>query len=171
MKNLHLVLITISMLPICVMAVLCVQQRRRQDPLLYYGKLKLTHPIHGGFTYALDGGSITANLVDSNGVRLDIVCSPPGGLDGKSDISVYMGSTQQMWSNTAKPIERGGHEAKQIAEYVASIMPSMRNELERQEILHELDDAVVDKVLLEQCRLANRVVEILTTTDPLQEEW
>ena len=146
--------------PICVRI---ETNRRRQNPELYYGELRLVEPIVGGFTYALDGGSTTANLVDSNGVKLNIVCSPPGGLDGVSSTKIYLGTREEMWRNEARPIEQGSVEAKRIAEYVASVIPSIEAELVRQKTRNNLDEQLIANCIDEQERMARRIIDALNS--------
>ena len=159
----------------------------KSDPRRYYGALKLQPPIkHSGFSYFLDGGTITTVLTDANDVELHLSFSPPGEFFG--DTEVFIGTKDQMWADyharnethgppdsdyemQATLIPRGSESSRLIAGYVASAVRTMSQEYAQMdakndwERWHILEFSRCNKVF------GDRLNHILTSDTPVGGRW
>lgn len=161
----------------------------KRDARRYYGKLTLQEPIEpAGFGYYLDGGSIPTTLVDSNGVSLPLVASPPGGIFPGDTTAVYVGTHEQMWAtrriqmngqpiNTATTgldeppirLKRASPTAMRIADYLEDAIEASLRSIEDFEPQNEWQRWYLEAGNRETELLGKRMIAILRDDRSLSE--
>ena len=159
----------------------------KSDPRRYYGTLKREPPItHSGFSYFLDGGTITTVLTDTNGVELSLCFSPPGEFFG--DTEVFIGTREDMWSDyharnqtygppengyqfRATRVPRGSKSSQKIAGYVATAVETMKQEYREMEPKNDWDRWHINEFARCNDVFGERINHILTSETPVGGRW
>ena len=157
------------------------------DPRHYYGELRLQPPIkHSGFSYFLDGGTITTVLSDANGVELPLSFSPPGEFFG--DTEVFIGTREQMWADyharnethdrhqpepqfQAARVPRESELSQRIAGYVADAVRTMEQEYAQVDAQNEWERWHINEYARCNKVFGERIHHILTSETPVVGPW